>query len=187
MYESLERRRARSAIIRVATILAIVPTACAPDFAQRSGPLPSSAELPLVGRPDPVDVDAAATGMETYGELKIANVSNRVTHLSRITSSCPCVRVCDAPQVIQPGEAVRVRVMFDASEEPSFHGKLLVDIFGEDPGGARVLAAQVSVRIPAGDEAGGRVSSGNGTREAEVSSRNVRGGDQPANVPPSGM
>ncbi len=95
----------------------------------------------MLGVVDPEEI------AETW--LAVQNTGTETLTLERIETSCPCIRVGDVPVLLEPGEAVQLKVSFNSADDPDFEGGLSVLVVGYLADGRIGCQTRVEVEVSA--------------------------------------
>ena len=126
----------RSAALCVSAFLSLsLPTACKPENrGSRSVVNLQQPTHPLTTL-SVVDLGVLAPTQTASASLVVRNTLDSVVTVSRIETSCPCVRVLPHLFHVGPLAEVKLTVHFDPVEEPDFRGPLSVDYYGRESSG----------------------------------------------------
>lgn len=86
-------------------------------------------------------------GQSVSAEATLRNRGDRPVAVERIEISCPCLRVEPGALNIDPGERRTLLLRFDPSEEPSFRGRLAIEVTGRGPMGESVFGTRVTLEV----------------------------------------
>lgn len=137
-------------VILVAGVLA----ASAGCFKSKPGPQQtllspsgSSSGTGFIVSPSPVNLGTLSPGQVAEAKLTVRNETARSRSLARIESSCPCVKIGPVVQTLRAGDMESLILIFDASEEPDFRGRLAVNVRGLDDAEMELFSVEVQVCV----------------------------------------
>ena len=107
----------------------------------------ASARSPLIVGPDPIQLGMLAPGRSARLAVSVRNPSVDPVVISRVETSCPCVRATPDRLSLAPGESSKLTLTFDPSGEPGFRGKLAVEYVGRSPDGSAVARGTVHLEV----------------------------------------
>jgi hypothetical protein len=87
--------------------------------------------------------------------FELTNMGEAPVRVTRIRSSCPCLKLEPIPLEVPPGGTVPVLARLDLSSEPHFAGGLSITVAGYTPAGklAFQISVDATVRNPATEQA----------------------------------
>ena len=103
-----------------------------------------------VSREVNLDLGTISPGSPAAGSLRLVNPSAQTWRITRVESSCPCLRVSPTEFEVKPGQSITLDVVCDLRSEPDFRGGLLIEVNGLQADGDVLCAAQVAVAVQNG-------------------------------------
>jgi hypothetical protein len=102
---------------------------------------------PVSVSPSPVTLGVLEPGQSSKATLNIKNETDAAIAVSRIETSCPCIRITPCPVQLEPQQAILTTVRFDPTEEPSFRGRLSVEYIGRAANDEVIFRGRVQVSV----------------------------------------
>ena len=103
-----------------------------------------------------VAIEAQSFGLFRPGQsadstIRLRNLRKVAITVQRVEASCPCLDARNLPLSIRPGEAADLAIHLGLQEEPSFRGKLMIELTGLDSSGLAAFQTRVCAEVE-GDE-----------------------------------
>jgi hypothetical protein len=153
---------------RFARALGFVPVAfslyfsgCGPTVDDR--PLTATNSSSLLACRSTLSLGVIDHGQAAEAVLTLENPRKSAVEVSRIETTCPCLRVTPDSIRVGPRTGGSVTVRFDTSEEPDFSGGLSIDVIGRGLDEAIIFRTKVDLVVRA------QVSPSQGANGAKVS------------------
>ncbi len=94
-----------------------------------------------------VDLGLVALAGRVDEVIALKNRGTTAVTISRVETSCDCLRVSLSEREVAAGGFVAARVMLDLAGEPDFIGNLQADVVGYSASGERLVGFQVRVLV----------------------------------------
>ena len=107
----------------------------------------ASARSRLIVGPDPIQLGMLAPGRSARVAVTVRNPGVDPVVISRVETSCPCVRATPDRLSLAPGESSEFTLTFDSTGEPEFRGRLAVEYVGRSPDGSAVVRGTVHLEV----------------------------------------
>jgi hypothetical protein len=78
--------------------------------------------------PSPVDFGVIPVGGKKEIEITIFNPGKQAVQIDKVETTCDCLKVDFAGQLVQPGKALRSRTVLDMASDPDFVGDLQIRV-----------------------------------------------------------
>ncbi|MGE3822538.1 MAG: DUF1573 domain-containing protein [Isosphaeraceae bacterium] len=103
--------------------------------------------LPLVARPQPLQLGTLRPGESARATLMLRNRHDHPVEMGRVESSCPCLTIEPRSLRLEPGEEARLESRFDPASEPEFRGRLRIEVRGYSLSDEVVMIATAIVEV----------------------------------------
>ena len=103
--------------------------------------------MPLIVAQDPIRLGTLEPGRSVRVAVAVRNRSADPVVISRVETSCPCIRATPDRLSLAPGDSSELTLTFDPSDEPEFRGILAVEYVGRSSDGAAVLRGTVRLEV----------------------------------------
>lgn len=107
----------------------------------------SSQRFPLAINPDPITFGVVGGRTLAQRLFSARNTRNAPFVLERVETSCPCIRVAPLPVKLEANETRNWTVTFDPLVDPTFEGRLSVEIIGYLAGGQIAFRTNVNLNV----------------------------------------
>jgi hypothetical protein len=104
----------------------------------------------LVPTPQQLDLGAISQGGRREQTFWLTNRGSSLIEVATVKTTCPCVRVELADNVIGPSERIPCRTILDLGEEKDFVGNLGMEVIGFTPAGHRAFFLRIGVKVRRG-------------------------------------
>ena len=127
----------------ISITLTLIPLACGPESRTSA----SISGFPLAVNPSPLELGTLDPGVIGKTIFKIRNSGAVALTVATIETSCPCISATPTPLRVAPRSAATMSVRFDPSEEPSFRGRLAVELTGKAVDDSVLFRTRVHVEV----------------------------------------